>query len=181
MIERVKTFEKILIFSEYSWIFSNKTIFKLVFRSYFFGATPHKDILRIIRFLAFFCVEWAIWLRLGELGETLFARKTTENPNFTEVKIAWVRSNQLIYRSNRIQIDRTTKSSIWVNFRDKPPTHMRATHAIINFEKFSKIALPWNRTRIFISLDSAANTESFDMPISRNRIFHKNLASRNST
>ena len=97
------------------------------------------------------------------------------------LKLRGLDQNQVIYRSNTIHNDRTAKSSIWVNFRDKQPTHMRATHAFINFEKFSKIALPWNHTKIFISLDSASNTESFDMSISRNSIFHKNLASRNST
>ena len=80
------------------------------------------------------------------------------------LKLRGLDQNQVIYRSNIIQNDRTAKSSIWINFHDKPPTYMRTTHAIKNFEKISKIALPWNRTKIFISLDSASNTESFGMP-----------------
>ena len=73
---------------------------------------------------------------VGKAWEDRFARKPPKISILRGLKLRGLDQNQVIYRPYVIQNDRTAKSSILFNFRDKPPTHMRATHAIINFEKF---------------------------------------------
>ena len=93
MIERVKTFEKILIFFR---IFSNETMLKFVFRSYFFGATPHKDILPIIsQFSAsneLFAKGWE------SLGKTFSPEKPPKIRILRRLKLRGLDQNQVNYR-----------------------------------------------------------------------------------
>ena len=75
MIELVKTFRKKNIFLEYSWIFSNKIVFEIVFSISFFAGSSRIVGNTTNRFPLTYCILWILHLSLGELGKTYFAEK----------------------------------------------------------------------------------------------------------